>query len=395
MANDTRKRVGNVSQTPSGSWRARVSNGVTATGKRRWATATFRTKSEAEDWIVRKSVEMGARPDLGAGVTLRQLWGLYEKGKGPKLSKKTLSAYRSQMRTWLAIMGDTDISAIDCAGIQRALTTMTHANALHSKRVLSSVLTYAVGVGLLAKNPMHGHKFDLPEDVPQEIDWDTDPFGAIEDERTVWGLDAVLKCFELIRGLPLEPAWLACVGAGLRVEEALALRRVDVRRVEIGGVEVTQLAVHHASTAMERRKATKTKQSVRVVAMLEPFGERYWELARRVKGTDEICKLSPARQNKAWRNYFDEPCGSKHTPKSTTTRGALRELDDDGNPVLPYLPLARMRNTHATLMQQAGVLDSINAAMHGHTEQVARRHYLRPDTTAATVEVSKRLRLVS
>ena len=395
MANDTRKRVGNVSQTPSGSWRARVSNGVTATGKRRWATATFRTKSEAEDWIVRKSVEMGARPDLGAGVTLRQLWGLYEKGKGPKLSKKTFSAYRSQMRTWLATMGDTDISAIDCAGIQRTLTTMTHANALHSKRVLSSVLTYAVGVGLLARNPMHGHNFDIPNDEATEIDWDTDPFGAIEDERTVWGLDAVLKCFELIRGLPLEPAWLACVGAGLRVEEALALRRVDVRRVEIGGVEVTQLAVHHASTAMERRKATKTKQSVRVVAMPEPFGERSWELAQRVSGTTEVCKLSPARQNKAWRNYFDEPCDSKHTPKSTTTRGALRKLDDDGNPILPYLPLARMRNTHATLMQQAGVLDSINAAMHGHTEQVARRHYLRPDTTAATVEVSKRLRLVS
>jgi hypothetical protein len=65
-----------------------------------------------------------------------------------------------------------------------------------------------------------------------------------------------------------------------------------------------------------------------------------------------------------------------------------------GEPPLPYLPLSRMRNTHATLMQQAGVLDSINAAMHGHTERVAMRHYLRPDTTEATVEVSRKLRLV-
>ena len=395
MTNHSKRRLGNVRELGNGKWLARITSGIRSDGRPRSLAKTFPSKEDAEDWLVRKSVELGARPDLGAGVTLRQLWKLYERDKGQKLSKKTLSAYRSQMRTWLAAMGDADISAIDCAGVQKEILTLTHENALHAKRVLSSVLTYAVGVGLLAKNPMHGHKFDIPEDEPLEIDWDTDPFGAIEDERTVWSLANVLKCFELIRGLPLEPAWLACVGAGLRVEEALALRRVDVRRVEIQGVEVTQLAIHHASTAMERRKATKTRQSVRVVAMLEPFGERYWELAQRVKGTDEICKLSPARQNKAWRNYFDEPCSIKHTPKSTTTRGALRELDDDGNPTLPYLPLARMRNTHATLVQQAGVLDSINAAMHGHTEQVARRHYLRPDTTTATMEVSKRLRLVS
>ena len=38
----------------------------------------------------------------------------------------------------------------------------------------------------------------------------------------------------LMRGLRLEPTWLAMVGGELRLEEAMALRRVDVRRVEIG-----------------------------------------------------------------------------------------------------------------------------------------------------------------
>lgn len=393
MDNSTRRHVGNLYQRKNGTWRARVTCGVKSDGTPRRESRTFDTKSAAEEWLVQKSVEMGARPDLGAGVTLRQAWKLFENGKGPKLAKKTMSAYRSQMRIWLNAMGDADISTISCADVQRTISTLTHENALHAKRALSSTLTYAVGIGLLAANPLHRHKFDIPSDE-HEVDWDLDPFGAIEDERNVWGIETVMKCFGMIRGLVLEPVWLACVGAGLRVEEAMALRRVDVRRVEISGVEVTQLAIHHASTAMERRKATKTRQSVRVVSMLEPFGERYWEIAQTVSGTDEICKLSPSRQNKTWRNYFDEPPESKHAPKSTTTRGALRKLDDDDNPILPYLPLARMRNTHATLVQQAGVLDSINAAMHGHSEQVARRHYLRPDTTKATLEVSKKLQLV-
>ena len=387
----TRRNVGNLYRRKNGTWRARVSCGVAVDGTRRTTSKTFASKAEAEAWLTERAVEMGKRPDLDAGLTLNALWSLYERDRGGKLSAKTMSGYRSQMRTWLAEMGDADVSRITCADVQRAISTMTRENALHAKRALSSVLTYAVGVGLLSENQLHGHKFDIPDNAERAVDWDDDPFAAIEGARDVWSLEQVMTCFGRIRGLPLEPAWLACVGAGLRVEEALALRRVDVRRVEVEGVEVTQLAVHHASTTMERRKATKTKQSVRIVAMLEPFGERYWELAQNVSAKNDVCRVSPSRQNKAWRSYFEEPPESWHKRMSEARkcRGMLV-----GDPPLPYLPLSRMRNTHATLMQQAGVLDSINAAMHGHTERVALRHYLRPDTTEATVEVSRKLRLV-
>lgn len=387
MADGTRRRVGSVMQVEGGRWRARVTCGVREDGRPRRASRNFSSKSEAEAWLVAQSALMGERADLGAGVTLRRLWKLYEGGRRDELSPKTMSAYRSQMRTWLAAMGDADVTSIGPAEVQPVLSGLTHENALHAKRALSSVLTYGVRVGLLKSNPLHGHRFEMPERADEgKADWDADPFAAIEGIRDVWDVTTVMRCMGMIRGLPLEAAWLACVGAGLRVEEALALRAVDVRRVEVAGVEVTQLAVHAASTPMERRKATKTRQSVRVVAMLEPFGERYFELAREVGGTEAVCAISPGRQNKAWRGYFEDPPTSKHTPKSTTNRGALHGL--------PYLPLSKMRNTHATLMQQAGVLDSINAAMHGHTEAVSRRHYLRPDTTEATVRASRALRFV-
>jgi hypothetical protein len=284
-------------------------------------------------------------------------------------------------------MGGTDISSITCAQIQYRLDGMTHDNALHAKRCLSSVLTYAVGRGLLAENPMHGHKFDVPEKEVSQSDFEDDPFAAIEESADVWELSTVLDCYERIRGLPLEPAWLACVGAGLRVEEAMALRKVDVRRVEVEGVEVTQLAVHAASTPVERGKATKTRQSVRIVTMLEPFGSRYWELREMVgepKGL--VCTASPGNQNRAWHNYFNPPKLHKRMSMERVTRGRLEGL--------PYVPLARMRNTHATLMQQAGVMDSINAAMHGHTERVSYEHYMRPDTSSATVAASRHLQLV-
>jgi hypothetical protein len=361
--------------------------GVKSDGSRRQVTKTFDAKSDAEAWLVAQAAEMGKRPDLSAGITLEQVWQLYQERESDRLAKKTMSVYRSQMRTWLAVIGTMDVSLIRPSHVQRVLDGLTHENALHAKRVLSAVLSFAVRMELLSVNPLHGQKLNIPEDAPDEEDYDDDPFAAIEEKRIVWDMDTVLRCFDLIHGLPLEPAWLACVGAGLRVEEAMALRPVDVRRTTMAGVEVTQLAVHHASTAVEKRKGTKTKGSVRIVTMLEPFGTRYWELVQMVDDRKSpVCKISASRQNKAWRSYFLPRSIARHAPKATQYRGTLEEL--------PYVPLSKMRNTHATLMAEAGVLDSINAAMHGHSERIASKHYIKPDTTSATVEASKRLRLV-
>ena len=386
MQNTNRKKFGSIRKRGN-AWQARITVGVKSDGTRRDVTQSFATKAEAEQWLLERSVEMGKRPDLSAGVTLAQVWKLYQEHESERLAKKTMSVYKSQMRTWLEPIGDMDVSLIRPSHVQRVLDTLTHENALHAKRVLSAVLSFAVRVELLAVNPLHGQKFSIPEDEPDEQDFDDDPFAAIEEKRIVWDMNTVLKCYDLIRGLPLEPAWLACVGAGLRVEEAMALRPVDVRRTTMAGVEVTQLAVHHASTAIEKRKGTKTKGSVRIVTMLEPFGTRYWELVSAVDDRKTpVCGISASRQNKAWRSYFLPRSIAKHAPKATQYRGTLEEL--------PYVPLSKMRNTHATLMAEAGVLDSINAAMHGHSERIAAKHYIKPDTASATIAASKRLKLV-
>ncbi len=385
MANDSRSKLGSVHQKPNGRWVARVSVGYDVDGRRRTKSATFDTRQKAEAWVLSQRVEMGSRPDVGAGITLRRLWPVYQRSK--KLTKKTMQTYEWHVEAiWMPALGDVDVSEIAPGMVQGVLDGLTRENAKHAKTALSSVLTFAKQNCWITSNPLHGHKFSYPK--REQPDFDDDPFAAIEQTRDVWGVETVLACAEMIRGLPLEPAWLCCVGAGLRVEEALALRRMDVRRVDVGGREITQLAVHAARTPVDGRKATKTAKSARVVGMVEMMGDRLWELVEHMERTESICPVSAANQNKRWRGYFQPLSSSKHVPNDTSWiyRGRLAGL--------PYLPLSKMRNTHVTLMAEVGVTDAVNALMHGHTQMVERRHYLNPDTTDATLRASDRLRLV-
>lgn len=384
----TRKKIGNVRQLSSGRWEVRVSHGYRTDGRQRTLREVCDTEEQARARGYELALEMGRDPSLAAGRTLSDVWMLYRADMADRLAGTTMDAYDWHMRSVvLPALGDADVSGITHADIQDMLYTCKRGVAAKARTVLSSVLTWAVKHEKLSENVMRRAGFELPEPEASQ-DFDLDPFAAIEGTRDVWGLQTVLRCFELIRGLPLEPAWLACIGAGLRVEEALALRKVDVRRVRIRGRNVVQVAVHAATTKVETRKSTKTRQSVRIVAVMEPFGSRFWEIVEGVAAdTDLICKCSASNQNKRWRSYFDEPRGyHKRMADSRKVRGRLHEL--------PYLPLSRMRATHETMMQEAGVLDSINAAAHGHTEKVSRRHYMRGDSTLATEQVEQHFTLV-
>lgn len=384
------RRRGSVRKLGNGRYQATVALGRRADGKLRRHYKTFDTEREAEDWIVTESLSMGA--SHVEGVTLRSAWDAYRRDRGPKLATKTLSGYDWYMHGMWSPLLDKDVTRLDLGEVQSIMLSSTRQMASHGRTALSSVLTWCVSVGLLDANPMVGRRFELPDEQDFGV-WDDDPFAAIEESREVWDAITAMRCLALIRDLPLEPAWLSCIGAGMRVEEALALRGMDLRRVVIRvngeDVGVTQAAVHRARTNLNETKATKTRQSVRIAPYLEPFGERMWEIASSVERDELVCPVSAANQNKRWRNYFAEPSGSKHAPRKDgyNYRGRLREL--------PYIPLSKMRRSHETLLQEAGVLDSLNAALHGHSERVSYRHYQMGDATAATVEVSERLRGIS
>lgn len=371
-----RRKVGTRRVLADGRIKVTVSHGYRMDGTQRRISGYATSDADADRLALELAAELGRRPDLGGGLTLARWWQAYEVGKGARLTRATLLRYRLDMEhVWLPRLGDADISLISRADVQDALLSLpSRSAASHAKSSLSAVLSQAVTDGYLAANPVRGASFELPGDVGAAdvsgIDYDVDPFAAIEGTSDVWDARTVMRAMSVLRGVPLEGCWLAMVGGGLRRSEALALRWRDVRRVEVAGREVTQIAVHHAETATDGRKRTKTRRSVRIVAMVEPFGARLWEL--RGDADAKVCPVSVGNVNHRWQNMW-ATCESKHARVRDRRRGIMLAAG------IPYLALGRMRATHETFMQQAGVLDSVNAAAHGHSEKVSYRHYQRAD----------------
>ena len=306
-------------------------------------------------------------------MTLDGWWREYCDSKGRRLAKATLSRYEHSMRKHvLPLLASTPIDELRHIDVQRMLLECpTRGTALQAKRALSAVLGQAVAEGIIERNPVEG-RLEYPDGTRAlVIAEDVDPFAVLSDSATVWDARTVMRAMPRLRGLPLEPCWLCMVGAGLRREEALALRWRDVRRRD----GVVELAVWRARTERDGIKATKTARSIRVAQVAEPFGSRLMEL----EGAPDalVCDASVQNVSKRWANLW-KPRG-KNCPKTAAKGTMLVE------PAVPYVPLSRMRATHESLMQQAGVLDSVNAAAHGHSREIAYRHYLAGDIRSATV----------
>ena len=379
-----RRKVGTFRPRADGTIEVIVSHGYNYNGKPRRLSAISKDEIEAERLALELAAQLGKRPDLGMGLTLERWWAAYSVGKGDRITKATFERYAGDMRRiWLPALGKTDISLIAHKDVQAILLSLpTNSQASHAKASLSAVLTQAVRDGYLSENPLKSAAFELPGDVGTQddggTDWSSNPFDAIENTSDVWDVQTVLAVMPLLRGVPLEPCWLCMVGAGLRREEALALTWRDVRRISIGGRMVTQLAVYKAYTAQDGLKRTKTRRSVRIVAVMEPFGARLWELHG--KPDDAVCPVSVANIQRRWKNLF-EPVTSKHAKTEGRHKGKLFGFR--------YVPLNRMRATHSTIIQQAGVQDSINAAMHGHSEKVSYTNYQRANTIDATMQAGE------
>lgn len=385
-----RRRLGTRKVLADGTIKVTVSHGYRSDGKQRRISQIARDEEEAERIALELAAKLGRNPELGKGLTLSRWWDAYKATRGKRIARVTLERYSTEMRgTWLPALGDRDITLISHADIQAVvIQAKTRSMAKERIKALSAVLTHAVREGKLTENPCRIAPFELPDDVGNAVDASLDeaddPFAAIEKEQDVWNAGTVLLAMERLRGLPIETCWLCMVGAGLRREEALALRWKDVRRIEVAGRMVTQLAVHAANTAKDGRLTTKNRK-LRIVAMVEPFGARLWDLAG---DRDElVCDVSPKNISRRWRQMWEPLSDSKHMPKEPAThvyRGVML-----ADPEIPFIHLKQMRHTHTTMMQAAGVSDSLNAAMHGHSERVAYTNYLMPDTTEAAERMGR------
>lgn len=391
MSIKPRRKLGTRKTLADGRIRVTVSHGYRRDGSQRRLTAYAATEEEADRVALELAARLGRSPDLGNGITLERWWQAYQATRGQRIARATLERYSVEMNgTWIPALGQRDITLITHADIQSVvLKAETRSKARERIKALSAALTHAVREGKLESNPCRSAAFELPGDVGKAdlsgTDYESDPFAAIEGVKDVWDVATVLRAMERLKGLPLESCWLCMVGAGLRREEALALHWRDVRRIEIAGRDVTQIAVHAANTAKDGVGITKTQKSVRIVAMVEPFGARLWELAADREAL--VCSVSPKNCSRRWRSMWEPISDSKHMPKEPAThiaRGVMLQ-----EPAVPFVHLKQMRATHETMMQAAGVSDSLNAAAHGHSQRVAYRHYMQPDNVAAAQQVGQ------
>ena len=365
-----RSTLGSKRERRPGVWTVRVTSGYRADGQPRTATATvYGSERDADLEILRMSQQLGASAAFANIQTLADFWPSFIlrcELKG--LTKATLDDYELSWRAHVEpYMGDTRLADVTYRVVQNLILTKTHATGMHVAKLLRRMLTCAVDDGLISVNPIAGRRFDY------RVKAVTNPF---ERPPIMWSIAEVLEAAERLRGCPMEPLWLALIGAGLRVSEGLGLWWQDiefspVRHADGEAGLIAQALVWKSWTRKDGWKTTKTPSSVRRVPIPDPFATRLAELA--LEGPQvPIFPRGFDRVGLVWRHLFE-------TPKKV--------MSDDGYMGvlvgMPYMPLKDMRAVHETLMQDAGTLDTLNARLHGRTNvQVGYGHYLKPQTPA-------------
>lgn len=366
-------KIGSIRKLDSGKYLVRVSNGYKRDGKRNVLSGVCDTEREAEFMRMQFVILAGKMPNLGDDMTLDEYYnGFFVPGRKSHLANSTMQRYEQSYSCHIKpVFGYRGMSTIKHAEIQALIYTLPYYTAKHVAQTLRAILRSAWDDDLLDVEPMrHRLKFKANE----------------RPQRGVWSAETVMQAMPLMQGTPFEALWLLMIGAGLRREEAYALFWRDIafeRVTSITGDEsyYCTAAIDDAVTLPDGRKCVKTAFSERVAVVAEPFAKRLHEL----KGAPEepICKLSLHRVSRSWSNMWQKrPLKKDGTPYAADNpRYYKGRMLDAG---IPYVQLSRMRATHETLIQSAGVVDTLNARLHGRSDasQVGYRNYLNPDLDA-------------
>lgn len=252
-----------------GVWEIRVSVGYTSEGtQRRVSRRVSGTSSDADREIALLTAEMGASPMLGDPRTVADYWPQFVRRCEMKgLARGTISGYESEWRLRIGPrFGGCRWADIRYRDVQQWLWGMTHAQAVKSVRVLKRLINCAVDDELVDRNVLDHRRIDYPVDH-------VDPLAP---RPVMWGAAQVAECMGRLAGDMAEPLWLALVGGGLRVEEALALWWDDVTFVPVTHMDGTDGVVAHLSvtkawTEADGLKVTKNAFSTRMVPVPDPL----------------------------------------------------------------------------------------------------------------------------
>lgn len=212
---------------------------------------------------VTADVYRGEYVDPHAGQTPFEHYAKTWQEERSGLSQSTRDADASMLRSLiLPTFGRRPVTAVKQSDVRRWLAGIDRARSykLRALWILRVILDGAVGDRALASNPADGIKLPKPtaDDVREGR--------ALDDTE----LAALFGAAEEVDSNLAPIVWLMARG-GLRVGEALALKRTDV---DLG---VRTLTVSASMSRSEGRKHPKTKTSVRTIPILADLANRLQE----------------------------------------------------------------------------------------------------------------------
>ena len=340
-------------------WEVAVSSGYRADGRqRRVSRRVHGTERDADTALGALAVEMGRSPHVGDSMTLGGYWEAYYRPSLDELAHATAEGYEAAWRNHVGPRFATrDMASISRVEVRGWLLSIRAPSARrNAMKLLRQVLNAAMDDELLDAHPLM-----RPVRLPQPR----------RERVRLWGAEEVMACVGHMRRDPrmsrFLPPVLLMAGGGLRREEAVAAERADCAWVaDADGGCVCLVSVERAYTPRDGYKETKTAQSRRVVAIPDPFASMLDE-------TLPECgpAVWPRALARSWRPY-DPDVMSKAWHSMFSCHGGALDL--------PYITINQLRATHETLMQRAGVEDSVLSSFHGHSQiSTDYRHYLSPD----------------
>lgn len=340
-------------------WEVAVSSGYRSDGHQRRVTRRVHgTERDADAALGRLAVEMGRSPHVGDSMTLAQYWEWYYLPSLDGLTRATREGYEAAWRNHVCpAFGDRDMTSISRVEVRRWLLSVQGAAARRNAlKLLRQVLNAAMDDELLDSHPLQ-RPVRLPQQAP--------------GRPRLWTVSEVVACIDHMWMDPalsrFLPPVLLMAGGGLRREEAIAVERRHCAWLsDASGASMCLVSVERAYTPRDGYKETKTAQSRRVVAIPDPFSSMLGETMPEYGPC-----VWPRSLARAWRPY-DPDAMSRAWHDAFACHGGTLDL--------PYITINRLRATHETLMQRAGVEDSVLSSFHGHSQiSTDYRHYLSPD----------------
>lgn len=369
MAQDaTRRKLGTIRALKDGTWSVRVTRGSRADGRARTACERVRgTYADAEAAAIRLAAEMGRAVNAWSGLTLSQYyWGVFRDHpscNGTVRAPSTLEQYDGVFRRSIEpVLGGRDLSGLRHEDMKACILDSSAPR--KTKVVLRAIMRSAYDDGLTNEKPFDRRIVTPPvTKQKQQRAWDAQE--AAEALRKLDGYaDPMIEAYAIL-GL-----------SGLRCEEAMGTAPRDVHAVDF----------YDAATGTAGRSlvadVTQTYTQaggVRQVAK-NAFSHRSMPIA--VQGRGRLLRIMNATRPdnpeavEEWRNR--RTVNLSYDQLVYRWDKACRELE------IRRIPPDMLRHTSETLMQAAGLQDTLVSRLHGHAElKTDYAHYMRPDAASA------------